>query len=107
MNFKITKPNYNLYFAVHTGIQEHTGAYGGFLRLQEMDFVQGKNLEFFALSPVINGQSPLVSSFKQKKTQKFIYLFVRYWNLTLSDIPRYTSKLNNHTYLNKTNLTKS
>ena len=65
-----------------------------------MDWIHGKNLEFFALSRVTNGQFPLVSSFKQKKiTQKFIHLFAKYWNMKLSDMLRYISKPNNHTYL--------
>ena len=34
--------NYNLDLVVHTGTQEHTGAYSDFLRLQEIDWIHGK-----------------------------------------------------------------
>ena len=81
----------------------HTGAYWG-IRLRSAATRNGrspcKNLEFFALSRVTNGQFPLVSSFKQKKiTQKFIHLFAKYWSMELSAILRYSKKNNNHTYL--------
>ena len=89
--------NYNLHFAVHTG------TYWG-IRLLCVATRNGQSpwQKSRILRAVMGDQwaVPIVQFIPAEKiTQKFIHSFDKYWNMKLSAILWYNSKLNNHTYL--------